>query len=181
MKLPRTSSLLNDTESLLIFGTIAFVTFIVATLVRKYLKRKLKKHLLQENVDITSYAFIVDVVTFTIYLLGFGWAFLSLPISASYAHSLFASAGASTIILGIAAQQVLGNIIAGVFILFNRPFNVHDIIEVSGTKGMVKLINIYETMLETDNGTLVRIPNSLISNAIIINYTKKSSTKKTTE
>lgn len=173
MKLPRTSSLFSNTESLLIFGVISFSTFVVATLVRKYLKRKLKQRLLQDNVDITSYAFIVDVVSFTIYLLGFGWAFLSLPISSSYAHSLFASAGASTIVLGIAAQQVLGNIIAGVFILFNRPFKVRDIIEVSGNKGSVKAINIYKTILETDDGIFIRIPNSLISNAVIINYTKK--------
>lgn len=166
----KTKALFKDSESLIIFGIIIGVTILVAILIRRYLQNKIAKRLLSEGADITSFLFIRDIVTYTIYLLGFGWAFLSLPISSSYAHSLFAGAGASTLILGFAAQQVLSNFMSGVFVILKRPFKVSDIIEISGNKGVVKEINLHETILEKDDKTRIIIPNSLVSNAVIIHY-----------
>jgi small-conductance mechanosensitive channel len=167
-------TLLADSESLVIFGIIIAVTILIAVIVGNYLQRKLIKKAKEQNVDITSFSFIKHVVTATIYLFGFGWALLSLPISATFAHSLFAGAGASTLILGFASQQVLSNVMSGVFLIIKRPFKINDIIEIQGNKGKVLELNLHDTIIEDEEKNRIIIPNALISNGVIKNMTKKN-------
>lgn len=167
----QTSILEANLNNLFVFGGIMLLTFILASIARKLLKNKIAKKLEEHDSDLTSFKFIRDLITFTIYLVGVGWALLTLPISKTYAHTLFASAGASTLIIGFASQQVLSNLMSGIFIVIKRPFKVNDIIEVSGNIGKVIELNIHETILETieEPKKWIIIPNSLISNSIIIN------------
>ncbi len=165
----------NKMKNLLVFGGILLLTFLFVSMVRRVLKNKLEKKLQEHQSDLTSFKFIRDLITFTIYLVGIGWALLTLPISKTYAHTLFASAGASTLIIGFASQQVLSNLMSGIFLVIKRPFKVNDIIEVSGNIGKVTELNIHETILETidEPKKIVIIPNSLISSGIIINHSGK--------
>lgn len=169
----RIKLLLTDSETLLIFGTIIALTILIATIIRKYLHRVLVKRSQNQNVDVTSFVFIKHIVTATIYLFGFGWALLTLPISNTFAHSLFAGAGASTLILGFASQQVLGNVMSGVFLVLKRPFIINDIIEVQGNRGKVVELNLHDTIIEDEEKNLIIIPNALISNGIIKNIERK--------
>ena len=169
----RLSRLVSNTESLVIFGIIVALTMLLAFLVGRSLQRYLVKRSTFAGKDITSAVFLKHIVVATIYLFGLGWAFLTLPISKNYAHSLLAGAGASTLILGFAAQQVLGNLLSGVLIIVKRPFKINDVIEVQGNKGKVVELDLHATTIEDDNKDKIIIPNSLISNGIIKNYTSK--------
>ncbi len=113
---------------------------------------------------------IRDLVTLTIYLVGVGWVLLTLPISATYAHTLLASTGASTLIIGFASQQVLGNMVSGIYLIMRKSYKVNDIIEISGSIGKVIEINIHETVLTSADGKRITIPNTLVSTAIIIHH-----------
>lgn len=169
-----TINYLRDTENLLTLIAIIGVTFLIATIVRKILQHSIEKKIKRHNTDLTTFHFIQNLVTLTIYLVGIGWALLTLPISSTYAHTLLASAGASTLIMGFAAQQVLGNIVSGVYLIITKPFKVHDIIEISSNKGRVIEINLHETILETeDDKHHIIIPNSVMSAGIIVNYSRK--------
>jgi small conductance mechanosensitive channel len=86
----------------------------------------------------------------TIYFVGFGWAFLTLPITKTFAHSLLAGAGASTLIIGFASKQVLSNMISGVFIIMNKPFKINDLIEIQGNHGKVIEIALHDTIIENE-------------------------------
>ena len=165
-------TLLTDSESLLIFGIIVVATIIFATVVGKYLQKKLEKKAKQQNADITSFSFIRHVVKAIIYLFGFGWALLSLPISATFAHSLFAGAGASALILGFASQQVLSNVMSGIFLIMKRPFKINDVVEIQGHKGKVIELNLHDTIIEDEESNIIIIPNALISNGVIKNIKK---------
>ncbi len=167
-----TKIFLSDTENLLVLGLIVLLTSLVATVVRWFMHKRIEKKLKLPKHDLTVYKFIRDLVTLTIYLVGIGWALLTLPISATYAHTLLASAGASTLIIGFASQQVLGNIISGIYLILKRSYKVNDIIEISSSKGKVVEINIHETVLTSMDGKQrITIPNSLVSTAIIIHHT----------
>lgn len=169
---------MSDAENIISLGLIILITFVVATIVRKVFKKHIEERLKAHDSDLTVYKFIRDLITLIIYLFGVGWALLTLPISANYAHTFFAGAGASTIILGIASQQVLGNIISGVYIVFTRPFKLNDIIEISGNKGKVVEINIHKTVLESiDTSSKIIIPNALVSSSIVINHSRKEKEK----
>lgn len=84
---------------------------------------------------------------------------------------IFAGIGVMGIILGLAVQDSLGNLAAGVMILITRPFDVNDHIKVAGADGLVKRMNWLATTIHTfDNQTLV-VPNSRIWGDTIVNYT----------
>lgn len=86
-------------------------------------------------------------------------------LGVSLGHLLI-GAGLTGVVLGIAAQQSLGNIFASLVLLFARPFNVGDRIQVrSGTIGVIDVdvvgIGLTYVTVRTDNG-LLKIPNSVM-------------------
>jgi len=165
----RLKSMLADPESLIFFGVIIGVTIVIAFIVNRFFKTRLTKETKEQSKSITSFLFLKHFIIATIYFVGFGWAFLTLPITKTFAHSLLAGAGASTIIIGFASQQVLSNMISGVFIILNKPFKIHDFIEIQGNHGQVVEITLHDTIIENEQNERIIIPNSMVSNSIVKN------------
>ncbi len=84
--------------------------------------------------------------------------------------ALAATAGVATIAVGFAAQTSLSNLIAGLFLLVDRPFEVGDSISVDGNMGVVQGISLMSTLVRTFDGILVRWPNEVVLKATILNY-----------
>ena len=158
--------MLSDTEALILFGVIIVATIIVASIVNRYFLRRLTKRKIELNIDMTSFLFIKHLIVLTIYFVGVGWSLLILPVTKGFAHSLLAGAGATTLIIGLASQQLLSNLMSGIFIILNKSFKINDIIEIQGNKGKVIEINWHDTVIENENKETVVIPNSLISNGL---------------
>ena len=112
--------------------------------------------------------------------------FLSGPTGTSFLSALV-GIGFSGIVLGLAAQEVLGNLFSGLMILAARPFNINDRIalvtwqygkiapslphgwlEPSYT-GVVKGITLTYTRILTDSDTLLKVPNSIVTQSLIMN------------
>jgi len=112
--------------------------------------------------------------------------FLSGPTGTSFLSALV-GIGFFGIVLGLAAQEVLGNLFSGLMILAARPFNINDRIalvtwqygkfaptlshgwlEPSYT-GVVKGITLTYTRILTDSDTLLKVPNSIITQSLIMN------------
>ncbi len=70
--------------------------------------------------------------------------------------------GSSALALGFAAQDILKNIFGGFLILFDRPFQIGDRINVKGNYGEVKNIGIRNTLINTLDDNNITIPNSAI-------------------
>jgi len=85
---------------------------------------------------------------------------------------LFATAGVATIAVGFAAQNSLSNLIAGVFLLVDRPFEVGDTVEMEGRLGVVAEISLLSTLVRTFDNLLVRWPNEVVMKSTILNYTR---------
>ncbi|KAA1194603.1 mechanosensitive ion channel family protein [Pseudohalioglobus sediminis] len=82
-----------------------------------------------------------------------------------------AGLGVAGFIVGFALQDTLGNFAAGGMILFYRPYDVDDFVEVAGAIGLVKKMSLVSTTINTfDNQTLI-IPNSKIWGDVIKNVT----------
>ncbi|PSP78610.1 mechanosensitive ion channel family protein [Halobacteriales archaeon QS_1_68_20] len=86
---------------------------------------------------------------------------------------LLVGAGFLGIVVGMAARQTLGSVIAGFVLMFSRPFEVGDWVEVGGNEGIVTDITIVNTRLENFDGEYVVIPNDVVSNETVINRTRK--------
>jgi small-conductance mechanosensitive channel len=78
-------------------------------------------------------------------------------------------AGALALAVGFAAQDLIANFVAGVFIIQDEPFEVGDWIEWSGNEGVVREIQLRVTKLDTFDNQLVTVPNSDLASAAVIN------------
>lgn len=83
---------------------------------------------------------------------------------------LIAGIGVAGIGIGIALQGVLRNVMAGITIIFTKPFRVGEYIEIVGVYGQVATIDIFSTMLLHADRSRVRIPNHKIVGEILHNY-----------
>ena len=107
-------------------------------------------------------------------ILGFG-VILALDQLGFNITSLLAGLGVAGLALGFAAKDTLANFIAGVTILWDRPFRVGDRVEVDGEFGQVKKITLRSTRIHTNDNRVVIIPNQNIANGKIINHTMQAS------
>lgn len=76
--------------------------------------------------------------------------------------TLWALMGSSALALGFAAQDILKNIFGGLLIIFDRPFQVGDRINVGGNYGEVVKIGVRTTQINTLDDSIVTVPNSTI-------------------
>jgi len=84
---------------------------------------------------------------------------------------LLAGLGIAGFIIGFAMQDALSNFASGMLILFYRPFDVGDTVEVGGVRGKVRSMSLVNTTIMTfDNQALV-VPNNLIWSTVIKNVT----------
>jgi small conductance mechanosensitive channel len=72
--------------------------------------------------------------------------------------------------IGLAMQGVLGNLVAGLTIIFTKPFRVGEYIEVAGVSGQVKQIELFSTMLLHSDLSRVMVPNRKLVGEILHNY-----------
>jgi len=84
--------------------------------------------------------------------------------------SLVAALGAMTLAVGLALQGTLSNVAAGVMIVFFRPYKIGDFVDISGTMGTVKDVNLFLTELNTPDNRQIIVPNGRAWGNIIINF-----------
>jgi small conductance mechanosensitive channel len=83
--------------------------------------------------------------------------------------SFIAAFGAAGLAVGLALQGSLGNFAGGVLILFFKPYRIGDLIEAQGHLGVVKEIQIFNTIIVSPDNKRVIIPNGAMSNGSIMN------------
>src|ERR1043165_9076946 len=84
--------------------------------------------------------------------------------------SLIAGIGVAGVGVGLAMQGVLGNLVAGLFIILVKPFRVGEYIELLGVQGEVRTIELFSTVLTHPDRSRVVIPNRKIVGEILHNY-----------
>jgi small conductance mechanosensitive channel len=88
--------------------------------------------------------------------------------------SLIALLGAAGIAIGLAIQGTLSNVASGVMLLTLRPFRVKEKIVVGNLKGIVREIGLFRTVVITDDGVFVSVPNGTMFSATIYNNTRET-------
>ncbi|MDQ7829597.1 MAG: mechanosensitive ion channel [Armatimonadota bacterium] len=85
--------------------------------------------------------------------------------------ALLGGLGVAGLAVGLAARDTIGNLISGLIILWDHPFELGDLVVIDGVEGRVVRIGLRSTHLRTADGELVIIPNSKVSEARITNRT----------
>ncbi|MFB6224053.1 MAG: mechanosensitive ion channel family protein [Haloarcula sp.] len=86
---------------------------------------------------------------------------------------LLVGAGFLGIVVGLAARQTLGSLIAGFVLMFSRPFTIGDWVLIGDQEGIVTDITIFNTRLENFDGEFVIIPNDSVSDSAVTNRSRK--------
>jgi small-conductance mechanosensitive channel/CRP-like cAMP-binding protein len=86
--------------------------------------------------------------------------------------SLFTALGVTSIVLGLALQNTLDNVMAGIALLFERPFSVGDWIAVGDKTGQVVEVNWRSVRVRTRNNDFLIIPNSVLGKEILVNHSR---------
>jgi small-conductance mechanosensitive channel len=86
--------------------------------------------------------------------------------------ALLGAAGVLGIVLGIASQTSIGNVISGLFIISEKTFEIGDTINVGDKTGTVYSIDLLSVKLKTPDNLLVRIPNQMLISTDITNITR---------
>ncbi|MFC7098805.1 mechanosensitive ion channel family protein [Halobaculum marinum] len=85
---------------------------------------------------------------------------------------LLVGAGFLGIVIGTAARTTIGSLIAGFVLMFSRPFELGDWVEIDGEEGIVSDITVINTRIRTAGGEVVVIPNERVANATVSNRTR---------
>ena len=151
---------------LLLFCGIVLVFYFVKRGVRAGLEKALRK----SNLNLSELArrMIVSTVANLVFLFGLLIALSQLGISLG---PLLAGLGVAGFIVGFALQDSLSNFASGVMILIYRPYDVGDLIDVSGAYGKVHKMNLVSTTITTLDNQNIVVPNNKIWGDVIKNVT----------
>ena len=149
---------------------IIVITIVAANLVNRMLHAYFRVVSKKMEIDETVYAFVRRIIIALIYLGGIITIIMIIPVLRNISIALFAGAGFAGIVVGLAAQNTLSNIIAGIALATFRPFRVGDLVTIRNEYGRVADITLGYTVVTTWDNRRLYIPNHIISDEAIINW-----------
>ncbi len=151
-------------------GFVLILTIVGASMVQTYFRKTIHKKTTQEE-DATSHQFLRYLAIFMVYFLGALLMILAFPSLRGIAQTALGGAGVLAIVAGLASQEVLSNIVGGIFIIIFKPFKIHDVIKISNELiGTVTDITLRHTIVKNYENRMIVIPNNIINKEKVVNY-----------
>lgn len=146
--------------SIIISLIVVIVIFLTEKLVKRVIVRfsqraELKKHL--ENILKLVSRIVIYSTGITIILEIWG-------LPTEWFISVSALSGAA---IGFASTQTIGNLLAGIYIMISKPFEVDDYVKIGGSEGEVREITLNYVKIYTPTYTIIEIPNRVVLNSTI--------------
>lgn len=146
---------------------LAIITLIVGLWLIGIVTKVTRKSMEKTKADKTLIPFITNLLSWGLKVL----LFISVASMVGIATTSFiAVLGAAGLAVGLALQGSLANFAGGVLILIFKPYNVGDLVEAQGHLGVVKEVQIFNTILLSPANKRIIIPNGAVSNGSIVNY-----------
>ena len=159
-----------------LLGAIVYLllTVLVALLLSRALRLAMRGVMVREpHLDRTTMTFLQQIGIAAIWIVMLILYAHLIPVLRSLGTALLAGASIASVVIGLAAQSTLGNLVAGVAITLYRPFRLGDRLQVAaptGTEvGNVETLSLGYTTLRTDDGRFVVVPNSVAASQVAIN------------
>jgi small-conductance mechanosensitive channel len=166
------SSLIGAIAYLLLFVVVAMV---LTRLLRSAVHASMTR---AGHLDRPTISFLQQMMTALIWVVMLILYAHLIPVLRSLGTALLAGASVASVVIGLAAQSTLGNLVAGVSITIYRPFRLGDTLQVAaptGTEiGVVELISLGYTTLRAPAGHLIVVPNSLAASQVTLNLNTNS-------
>ncbi|MFT3885422.1 MAG: mechanosensitive ion channel family protein [Flavobacteriales bacterium] len=148
-------------------GVACFAVAFAITLSIRRITRHMKRHL----TDVTALGFISAFVQALTWLFAFIAFAHVVPELRALGTALLAGVSVVSLAVGIAAQNTLGNLVAGFSLVLSRTLHVGEHVRLGSSVGVitgtVKLISLSTTMLVDDAGMEVNVPNSVVMGSTV--------------
>lgn len=152
----------EQAQSILRAGLVLLIGLFSAWLVSRRLRRARKLH--------AQHSMVLRKLLGVVILLVTGlWVLRELGMDLGV---LLGAAGILTVALGFASQTSASNVISGVFMMAERPFQVGDLIQLGETVGFVLDIDFLSVKIRTFDNRMIRIPNETMLKSEVINLTR---------
>jgi small conductance mechanosensitive channel len=138
------------------------------------------KHDTHHRLDRTTLLFLQQLGRIMIWVLAFTLYAHLIPALNRVGTALLTGVSVASVVIGLAAQNTLGNMVAGIALLIYRPFSVGDVLQVPAPTGnttnntetgRVESVSLGYTILQTFDNRRVVIPNSVVASQTTINLT----------
>jgi potassium efflux system protein len=147
------------------FVLAVWASFLVSRLARFVLEEEVYPHAhLKRGLP---YA-ISQTVHYIVLVIGFFVAMAALGLDMTKFTIL---AGAFTVGVGFGLQNIFNNFVSGLILLFERPVQVGDVIQIGDTTGVVERIGIRASVVRTPNGSEIIVPNGKLISEQLVNWT----------
>jgi len=151
-------------KNLAVFFGILIVAWFLARFASWLLHRATSRVQLPQLLE----QFLVKSIRWIVMIAGVIVALTALEVSVA---PLLAMVGAAGFILAFALKDSLGNFASGLMILFFRPFDIGDLVEVGGVSGKVLSLNLVATTIRTPDNKEMIVPNNTVFGNVITNST----------
>ena len=166
-----TSELLKDMiDSGVRFGMkllAAFLIYIIGIWIIKKIKSILRRSFERRNTDAAIASFVQSISSIVLTIMLIIITIGTVGIDTSSIAALLTGGGLA---IGMALNGTMQNFAGGLMILVFKPFKAGDFIEAQGHSGTVAEVNITSTKLTTSDNRVIIIPNGILSNDVINNY-----------
>lgn len=143
---------------------VLFFGWIAARFARGLFVRAIKR----SRIDDTLAGFLSNIAYALLIGLVFIAALNQLGINTT---SLAAVVGAAGLAIGLALQNSLTNLAAGIMLIMFRPFGVGDFVEAGGATGVIQEVHIFHTIMRSIDNKRIIIPNGEITSSVVTNFT----------
>ena len=131
------------------------------------------------HIDRTTISFLQQLGTALIWVVAIILYAHLIPALRSMGTALLAGASVASVVIGLAAQSTLGNLVAGIAITIYRPFRLGDTLQVAAPSGpdigVVELISLGYTTLRAADGHIITVPNAVAASSVTVNLTNSYS------
>jgi len=145
----------------------ALVVVAVGLVAARWIGKLLDNRLSRKSMEPPMRILIVRIVRLLIFVMAL---VVALGTAGMDVTALIAGIGVAGVGVGLALQGVLGNLVAGLTIIFTKPFRVGEYIEIVGVSGQVTQIELFSTMLLHSDMSRVMVPNRKLVGEILHNY-----------
>ncbi|MDO5523486.1 MAG: mechanosensitive ion channel [Bacteroidia bacterium] len=174
----RVYAVLQKIGQMLLILTIGWLVIQGIRAVFRYFENKLditQADNLTARRRLTKLNMIEKVLIVTAVVIFTGIALMTFEAVKGLGMSLLASAGVVGIVVGLAAQRSVGQILSGIQIAITQPIRLDDVVVIEGEWGRIEEINITYTVVKIWDERRLIIPNDYFSNHPIQNWTRTSS------
>jgi small conductance mechanosensitive channel len=152
-----------------------FLAVLVNRMIRLAVGRALQRGS-RVHLDAARAKFVSQLIQIFVYFIAFFLYAHVIPALSNLGNTGLASVGVLSVVAGMAAQNTLGNLIAGISLLLYRPFNVGDRLQVTAPTGLetgvIESLSLGYTILKTDDNRRIVVPNSLMASQTMVNMTR---------